>query len=110
MGAFSLIVVINLLNRFDVIIVRLFMAHLLGSKSCIQSLRQDVLDLHTTISETVSQSGIEVATVRSWKYPDQLAKDLNILELLNDYQYDPEEVEDNQVTHIVLYEIVIDRL
>ena len=86
------------------------MAHLLGSKSCIQSLRQDVLDLHTTISETITQSGVQAVNVKSWKYPDQLASDLNILELLSDYSYEPDETEDNQVTHIIMYELVIDRL
>ncbi|XP_063712795.1 coiled-coil domain-containing protein 157-like [Symsagittifera roscoffensis] len=85
------------------------MAHLLGSKACIQSLRQDVLDLHTTISESVVQSGMQV-NVKSWKYPDQLASDVNILELLSEHDYDANEAEDNQVSHIVMYELVIDRL
>ena len=84
------------------------MAHLLGSKSCLDSLRQDVLDLHSTISETVSCGG--AIRVSSWKYPDKLAADINIPELLQDYIFMPNEAEDNQVAHIIMYELVIDRL
>ena len=84
------------------------MAHLLGSKSCLDSLRQDVLDLHTTISETVSCGG--AIRVSSWKYPDKLASEVNISELLDDYVFVPNEIEDNQVAHIIMYELVIDRL
>ncbi len=44
----------------------------------------------------------------SWKYPDKLATDVDINELLERYQYGTNEL-DNQVSHVVLFEIIIDR-
>ena len=44
----------------------------------------------------------------SWKYPDKLAIDVDINELLERYQYGKSDL-DNQVSHIVLFEIIIDR-
>ena len=48
------------------------------------------------------------ARCHSWKFPDRLATDVDIPELLQRYQYGKNEV-DNQVSHIVLFEIIIDR-
>ncbi|CAF0931311.1 unnamed protein product [Didymodactylos carnosus] len=83
------------------------MAHLLGSKACIDSLRTDVEDLQAVIYEVVGKTGS--IKCFSWKFPDKLATDLDMKELLQRYQYGKHEV-DNQVTHIVLFEIIIDRL
>jgi hypothetical protein len=44
----------------------------------------------------------------SWKFPDKFATDVDINELLERYQYGKNEL-DNQVSHIVLFEIIIDR-
>lgn len=44
----------------------------------------------------------------SWKYPDQLATDVHIKEILERYQYSKNEL-DNQVAHVILFEILIDR-
>jgi hypothetical protein len=44
----------------------------------------------------------------SWKFPDKIATDIDIKELLQRYQYGKNET-DNQVSHIVLFEIIIDR-
>ena len=44
----------------------------------------------------------------SWKFPDKLATDVNIKELLERYRHGKNEV-DNQVSHIILFEIIIDR-
>jgi hypothetical protein len=44
----------------------------------------------------------------SWKFPDKLATDVDIKELLERYQYGKNQL-DNQVSHIILFEIIIDR-
>ncbi|CAF0967377.1 unnamed protein product, partial [Rotaria sordida] len=83
------------------------MAHLLGSKACIDSLRVDVDDLQNVIEDIIGKTGS--IKCHSWKFPDKIATDIDINELLQRYQYGKNEV-DNQVSHIVLFEIIIDRL
>ncbi|CAF2770061.1 unnamed protein product [Rotaria sp. Silwood2] len=83
------------------------MAHLLGSKACIDSLRVDIDDLQNVIQDIIGKTGS--IKCHSWKFPDKIATDIDINELLQRYQYGKNEV-DNQVSHIVLFEIIIDRL
>ncbi|CAF4638839.1 unnamed protein product [Rotaria sp. Silwood1] len=83
------------------------MAHLLGSKACIDSLRVDIDDLQSVIQDIIGKTGS--IKCHSWKFPDKIATDIDINELLQRYQYGKNEV-DNQVSHIVLFEIIIDRL
>lgn len=45
----------------------------------------------------------------SWKFPDKIATEVNVNELLQRYNFGRNEV-DNQVSHIVLFEILIDRM
>ena len=61
------------------------MAHLLGSKTCLESLKQDVNDVQATVGDLLSRVG----PVRSpsWKYPDKIACELDIEELLERYSY-----------------------
>ena len=44
----------------------------------------------------------------SWKYPDKKSHEVDITDLLDLYDFSKVE-EDNQVAHIVLLELVIDR-
>lgn len=82
------------------------MAELLGGEAILESLRTDVSDIQWAISGIISRAGpVEVA---SWKFPDKQSADLNIEELLDLYSYS-DDAEDNQVAHIALYELVIDR-
>ncbi|UJR09537.1 hypothetical protein I4U23_013774 [Adineta vaga] len=83
------------------------MAHLLGSKTCIESLRIDIDDLQNVVYDVIGRTGS--IKCHSWKYPDKLATDVDIRELLQRYRYGKNEV-DNQVAHIILFEIIIDRL
>ncbi|CAM2705980.1 unnamed protein product [Rotaria socialis] len=83
------------------------MAHLLGSKACIDSLRVDIGDLESVIHDIVGKTGS--IKCHSWKFPDKIATDVDINELLQRYQHGKHEV-DNQVSHIVLFELIIDRL
>ncbi|XP_071850207.1 coiled-coil domain-containing protein 157-like isoform X1 [Apostichopus japonicus] len=84
------------------------MAYLLGSKYCIESLSSDVSDLQAAVSDVISRVG--PVRYPSWKFPDKISSDLDIVELLDDCRYDDEDVEDNQVAHIKLFEMVIDRM
>lgn len=85
------------------------MAYMLGNQAYIESLQTDVRDLQWTIREIISRVG--PLPNHSWKFPDQRACDLDIDDLLDLYSCDTsDEVEDKQVAHIALYELVIDRL
>ncbi|CAF4645912.1 unnamed protein product [Rotaria sp. Silwood2] len=61
------------------------MAHLLGSKVCIDSLRVDIDDLQNVIYDIIGKTGS--IKCHSWKFPDKLATDVDINEILERYQY-----------------------
>ncbi|KAH9525252.1 hypothetical protein Btru_000832 [Bulinus truncatus] len=85
------------------------MAYLLGNETCIESLQKDVEDLQWTVKEIISRIGPIPA--QSWKFPDKIACDVDVRDLLDLYSCDDQDdVEDRQVAHIALYELVIDRL
>lgn len=83
------------------------MAHLLGSQACLESLKQDVTDIQTTIMDLLSRAG----SVRSpsWKYPDKISSELDIGELLERYSYSNND-DHCKLSHIILFELLIDRL
>ena len=85
------------------------MAYLLGSKACIDSLLSDVQDIHWAVQDIICRTG--PLNVRSWKFPDQSACDVDIDDLLDLYSCDDDndDEEEKQVAHIALYELVIDR-
>ena len=82
------------------------MAHLLGSKICLESLRQDVNDVQATVGDLLSRVG----PVRSpsWNHPDKIACELDIEELLERYSYSNDE-DHCKLSHIILFELLIDR-
>ena len=82
------------------------MAHLLGYESCLESLNQDVTDIQAVVTDITSRAG----PVRSpsWKYPDKISIELDIEELLEIYCYS-EDTDHCKLSHIVLFELVIDR-
>ncbi|XP_074641534.1 coiled-coil domain-containing protein 157-like [Tubulanus polymorphus] len=84
------------------------MAYLLGSKTCIESLQNDVKDLHTAVVDVFSRVG--PVRYPSWKYPDKMSCDIDIGELLAEHQYSDDDDEESQVAHIVLLELVIERM
>ncbi|ESO97771.1 hypothetical protein LOTGIDRAFT_72099, partial [Lottia gigantea] len=84
------------------------MASLLGGKACMDSLRNDVQDVHWSIADIISRTG--PVEFPSWKFPDKLSGDIDMDELLELYDYCDGDSEGNQVAHIGLYELVIDRL
>ncbi|XP_053445564.1 coiled-coil domain-containing protein 157 isoform X2 [Nycticebus coucang] len=84
------------------------MAHLLGSQACMESLRKDLTDLQGAIVDVFSRAG--PVRFPSWKFPDQVACDLDMVALLEHYDHVPGDPEFTQLSHAVLLELVIDRL
>ncbi|XP_014302631.1 coiled-coil domain-containing protein 157 isoform X1 [Myotis lucifugus] len=84
------------------------MAHLLGSQACMDSLRKDLTDLQGTIVDVFSRAG--PVRFPSWKFPDHVACDLDMVALLEHYDHVPGDPEFTQLSHAVLLELVIDRL
>ncbi|NXP60502.1 CC157 protein, partial [Chloropsis cyanopogon] len=84
------------------------MAHLLGHRGCMESLRADLQDLQAAIADVCSRAG--AVRFPSWKFPDKLSCDLDISVLLQRYRHSDSEPEFSQHAHVVLLELVIDRL
>ncbi|CAO2640413.1 Coiled-coil domain-containing protein 157, partial [Lemmus lemmus] len=84
------------------------MAHLLGGQACMDSLRKDLTDLQGTIVDVFSRAG--PVRFPSWKFPDRVACDLDMVALLEHYDHVPGDPEFTQLSHAVLLELVIDRL
>nr|XP_055107895.1 coiled-coil domain-containing protein 157 isoform X2 [Symphalangus syndactylus] len=84
------------------------MAHLLGSQACMDSLRTDLTDLQGAIVDIFSRAG--PVHFPSWKFPDRMACDLDMVALLEHYDHVPGDPEFTQLSHAVLLELVIDRL
>jgi len=84
------------------------MAHLLGSQICIESLIQDINDIQNTVSEISSKTG--KINFFSWKYPNQYSTDVDTTSILEMCQFDDDSIENNQVAHVQLYDLLIDRL
>ncbi|XP_059193946.1 coiled-coil domain-containing protein 157-like [Centropristis striata] len=84
------------------------MTQFLGRQDCIESLRKDVVDLQGAILDVFSRTG--PVRFSSWKFPDKLSCNLDMLALLEQYDFADGEDAFNQHSHIVLLELVIDRL
>ncbi|XP_054466696.1 coiled-coil domain-containing protein 157 [Anoplopoma fimbria] len=83
------------------------MSQLLGRQDCIESLRKDVVDLQGAILDVFSRTG--PVRFSSWKFPDKLSCNLDMLTLLEQYDFVDGEDAFNQHSHIVLLELVVDR-
>ncbi|NXF08544.1 CC157 protein, partial [Smithornis capensis] len=84
------------------------MAHLLGHRSFMESLRADLRDLQAVIADVTSRAG--AVRFPSWKFPDKMSCDLDMSVLLERYRHSESEPEFSQHSHVVLLELVIDRL
>ncbi|XP_072244414.1 coiled-coil domain-containing protein 157 [Leuresthes tenuis] len=84
------------------------MSQLLGRQDCIKSLRKDLVDTQGAVLDVLSRTGPVRSS--SWKFPDKLSCDLDIVALLEEYDFVDGEDAFNQHSHIVLLELVIDRL
>ena len=83
------------------------MSQLLGRQDCIKSLRKDLVDTQGAVLDVLSRTGPVRSS--SWKFPDKLSCDLDIVALLEEYDFVDGEDAFNQHSHIVLLELVIDR-
>ncbi|XP_040010525.1 coiled-coil domain-containing protein 157 isoform X2 [Xiphias gladius] len=84
------------------------MSQFLGRQDCIESLRKDLVDLQGAILDVFSRTG--PVRFPSWKFPDKLSCNLDMVALLEQYDFVDGEDAFNQHSHIVLLELVIDRL
>ncbi|NXS38049.1 CC157 protein, partial [Pomatostomus ruficeps] len=84
------------------------MAHLLGHRGCMESLRADLRDLQAAIADVSSRAG--AVRFPSWKFPDRVSCDLDMSVLLQRYRHSDSEPEFSQHAHVVLLELLIDRL
>ncbi|XP_072443662.1 coiled-coil domain-containing protein 157 isoform X1 [Chiloscyllium punctatum] len=84
------------------------MTLLLGNQNCLEGLRKDVTDVQGIIIEVFSRVG--AVRYPSWKFPDKTSCDLDLVTLLNRFDYVEDDPEYTQHSHIVLFELVIDRL
>ncbi|KAM9858174.1 coiled-coil domain-containing protein 157 [Aulostomus maculatus] len=84
------------------------MSQFLGSQDCIDSLRKDLVDLQGVVLDVFSRTG--PVRFSSWKFPDKLSCNLDMVALLEQYDFVEGEDVFNQHSHIVLLELVIDRL
>ncbi|XP_077378521.1 coiled-coil domain-containing protein 157 isoform X3 [Festucalex cinctus] len=82
------------------------MSQFLGRQDCIESLQKDLADLQCAIEDVFSTTG--PVHVFSWKFPDKLSTKLDLD--LEQYSFMDGEDEFNQHVHVVLLELVIDRL
>ncbi len=83
------------------------MTHLLGRQDCIDSLRRDLIDLQGAVLDVFSKTG--PVRFPSWKFPDRLSCNLDLVSLLKEYDYVDGNEEFSQHSHIVLQELLIDR-
>ncbi|KAM7144603.1 coiled-coil domain-containing protein 157 [Macrochelys suwanniensis] len=84
------------------------MAYLLGNPNCMESLRKDITDLQGAIIDVFSRVG--AVRYPSWKFPNKVSCDLDLVALLEHYDYVENDSEFTQHSHVMLLELVIDRL
>ncbi|XP_075290554.1 coiled-coil domain-containing protein 157 [Opisthocomus hoazin] len=84
------------------------MAHLLGHPGCMESLRADLRDLQAAIADVSSRTG--AVRFPSWKFPHKVSCELDLVALLEQYRYTEGDPQFTQHSHVVLLELLIDRL
>ncbi|RVE68469.1 hypothetical protein OJAV_G00092190 [Oryzias javanicus] len=84
------------------------MSSLLGRQDSIKNLRKDLMDIQGAILDVLSRTGAVCAS--SWKFPDKPSCHIDIVALLEEYDFVEGEDDYNQHSHVVLLEMMIDRL
>ncbi|XP_063171746.1 coiled-coil domain-containing protein 157 [Candoia aspera] len=84
------------------------MVSLLINQNCMESLRKDITDLQGTVISVFSHAG--AVRFPSWKFPDKVSCDLDLVALMEYYDFVESDPEFTQHSHVVLLELVIDRL
>lgn len=83
------------------------MSQFLAYQDRIESLQRELIDLQGASQDVFSRIG--PVQFSSWKFPDQLSCDLDMVALLEQYDYVDGEDEFNQQAHTMLLELMIDR-
>nr|XP_020656503.1 coiled-coil domain-containing protein 157-like [Pogona vitticeps] len=83
------------------------MVTMLVNQNCMESLRKDITDLQGTVISVFSCIG--AVRYPSWKFPDKVSCDLDLVALLERYDFSENDPEFTQHSHVVLLELVIDR-
>ncbi|XP_018115927.1 coiled-coil domain-containing protein 157-like isoform X4 [Xenopus laevis] len=83
------------------------MTNLLGDRTCMESLRKDITDLQGTLIDVFSRVG--AVRYPSWKFPDKMSCDLDLVDLMERYDYVEGDSEYTQLSHVVLLELIVDR-
>lgn len=78
-----------------------------SNQKLIENLQKELINLQGTILEVFSKTG--KVRFPSWKFPDKLSCDLDMVALLGQYDFVDEDWALNQDSHTVLLELVIDR-
>ncbi|XP_026578002.1 coiled-coil domain-containing protein 157 isoform X1 [Pseudonaja textilis] len=84
------------------------MVSLLVNQNYMESLRKDITDLQGTVISVFSHAG--AVRFPSWKFPDKVSCDLDLVALMGQYDFVENDPEFTQHSHVVLLELVIDRL
>ncbi|XP_042300170.1 coiled-coil domain-containing protein 157-like isoform X2 [Sceloporus undulatus] len=74
----------------------------------MESLQEDIIDLQGMVVTVFSQAG--AVHYPSWKFPDKASCDLDLVPLLDRYGFAEDNPELTTRSHIVLLELIIDRL
>ncbi|XP_028565358.1 coiled-coil domain-containing protein 157 isoform X3 [Podarcis muralis] len=83
------------------------MVTLLVNQNYMESLRKDITDLQGTVLSVFTRAG--AVRYPSWKFPDKLSCDLDLVALLEHYDFAQNDPEFTHHSHVVLLELVIDR-
>lgn len=83
------------------------MTQFLAYQDRIESLQRELIDLQGATQDVFSRTG--PVQFSSWKFPDQLSCNLDMVALLEQYDYVDGEDEFNQQAHTMLLELMIDR-
>lgn len=89
------------------IVILTVMTQFLAYQDRIESLQRELIDLQGATQDVFSRTG--PVYFSSWKFPDQLSCNLDMVALLEQYDYVDGEDEFNQQSHTMLLELVIDR-
>ncbi|XP_042300208.1 coiled-coil domain-containing protein 157-like isoform X2 [Sceloporus undulatus] len=83
------------------------MLGLVVDRERMESLQEDIIDLQGMVVTVFSQAG--AVRFPSWKFPDKASCDLDLVPLLDHYDFAEDDPELTTCSHIVLLELIIDR-
>ncbi|KAK4470423.1 hypothetical protein MN116_005616 [Schistosoma mekongi] len=79
----------------------------LGGEACILKLKEEVYFLHDVVERV--NKGVNMKTAYSWKFPGKSAFEIKIHSVLSKLNYCTTNKQSNEILHVLLLEIIIDR-